>query len=132
MTFRFAPAPRRARGESIVPMINVVFLLLVFFLMTSQLVPSEPFPIAPPEAEAETADPGEVAPELFLSAGGEIGFAGARGAAAIAALAAATGPDGPPPRLRADAGAEAAEVARLLKRLAAAGVSDVALVVAPR
>ncbi len=32
--------PRRASGdENIVPMINVVFLLLIFFLMTAQIAP---------------------------------------------------------------------------------------------
>ncbi|TMV56360.1 biopolymer transporter ExbD, partial [Thioclava sp. BHET1] len=29
---RFAEPPRKPRTESIVPMINVVFLLLIFFL----------------------------------------------------------------------------------------------------
>lgn len=30
---------RRSRPESVVPMINIVFLLLIFFLMTAQIAP---------------------------------------------------------------------------------------------
>ena len=33
---------RRPRGESIIPMINVVFLLLIFFLLTAQIAPADP------------------------------------------------------------------------------------------
>lgn len=44
----FAPPKRRPRAESIVPMINVVFLLLIFFLMTAQIAPPDPFEVAPP------------------------------------------------------------------------------------
>ena len=47
----FAPRrPARPARENIVPMINVVFLLLVFFVMTAQIAPPDPFDIAPPEA----------------------------------------------------------------------------------
>ncbi|MGI3163411.1 ExbD/TolR family protein [Pseudooceanicola sp. 200-1SW] len=132
-TMRFTPPPRRPRGESIVPMINVVFLLLIFFLMTSRLAPPEPFEVAPPRA-AEGVEAGDV-PVLYLSPEGEIGFEEARGEAAIAAFAArVAGTDGAgaPPQLRADAATEAAVVARTLRALTEAGLSEVALVVAPR
>lgn len=130
MSLDFSPQRRRPRGESVVPMINVVFLLLVFFLMTSRLAPPEPFEVTPPRAEQ--GEDGETAPVLYVSASGEIGFEDARGPAAIAALAAELqGTSGSPqvPRLRADADVRAADVARLLKDLAAAGVADIALVV---
>jgi len=126
MSLDFAPPMRRARGESIVPMINVVFLLLVFFLMTSRLASPEPFEVAPPVAE--DSGKGETAPALFLSAEGEIGFRDLRGEAAVAAFA-ALAQDGMTPRLRADAGVEATAVARLMRELSAAGLKDVALVV---
>lgn len=128
----FAPPARRPRAESIVPMINVVFLLLIFFLMTSRLAPPEPFAVEPPTA-AEGAELPEM-PVLYLSAEGEAGFQEQRGAAAIAGFVAAAEASGQeaPPRLRADGDVEAAEVARVLKALTDAGLSDVALVVAPR
>ncbi|WP_318246195.1 biopolymer transporter ExbD [Pseudooceanicola nanhaiensis] len=133
MSLNFAPPPKKDRGESIVPMINVVFLLLIFFLMTSRLAPPEPIEVAPPVATS--GEEAENAPVLFYSAEGEIAFEDLRGEAAIAAMAAAAdaaGPDAPAPQLRADQGAEAAAVARLLKDLAAAGLSNVSLVIAPQ
>lgn len=129
----FTPPVRRPRAESIVPMINVVFLLLIFFLMTSRLAPPEPFAVAPPTAPEGTELP--EMPVLYLSAAGEVGHEDQRGEAAIAAFVAAAGArrgqgEDSPPRLRADAGVEAAELARLLKALTEAGLSEVALVVA--
>ncbi|NHX27772.1 biopolymer transporter ExbD, partial [Escherichia coli] len=45
---QFPQHPRRDRGENIVPMINVVFLLLIFFLMTAQIGPPAPIDVTPP------------------------------------------------------------------------------------
>ncbi len=130
MSLDFSPPRRRPRGESVVPMINVVFLLLVFFLMTSRLAPPEPFEVRLPQAEQ--GEDGETAPVLYVSASGEIGFEDARGPAAVAALAERLRGSDAVPRLRADAGTEAAVVARLLKDLTAAGIAQVALVVGHR
>ena len=129
LTMSFTPPPRRPKGESIVPMINVVFLLLIFFLMTSRLAPPEPFAVEPPKAEQ--GGEAEPAPVLYLSSEGEVGFEEARGEDAIAAFAARATAAGPEvvPQLRADAATEAAVVARVMKALSAAGLPKVALVV---
>lgn len=127
MSLDFSAPRRRPRGETIVPMINVVFLLLIFFLMTSRLAPPDPFEVAPPQAE--TADDGRVAPILYVSAKGEIGFEDLRGAAAIAALAARLQGSDEIARLRADARTRTSDIARLMKDLAAAGLPRVDLVV---
>ena len=58
--------PRRPRGESIIPMINVVFLLLIFFLLTAQIAPSTPFPLTPPDSASDI--PAEARDVLFISA----------------------------------------------------------------
>lgn len=126
----FSPEPRRPQAESIVPMINVVFLLLVFFLMTSRLAPPEPVEVEPPVSAQDSQ--AEEAPVLYLSAEGEVAIEDLRGPEAVAELARRAEGSDAPPLLRADAGAEAAKVARVLKDLAAAGLSDVALVVAPQ
>lgn len=125
----FAPPRRRPRGESIVPMINVVFLLLVFFLMTSQLAPPEPIEVTPPKAEGEEGTAVQVI--LFMGADGTIAFRDTTGEAALAAFAAEAGDAAEPALFRADAGAEAKAVARVLRDLAGRGLEDVALVVAP-
>ena len=45
----FAPASRpHTPRESVVPMINVVFLLLIFFLMTAQITAPTPVEVTPP------------------------------------------------------------------------------------
>ncbi|MBL4543543.1 MAG: biopolymer transporter ExbD, partial [Rhodobacteraceae bacterium] len=47
-----APRPTRPR-EPVVPMINVVFLLLIFFLMAAVIAPPEPFGVTLPRAAAD-------------------------------------------------------------------------------
>ncbi|MEY8838250.1 ExbD/TolR family protein, partial [Cribrihabitans sp. XS_ASV171] len=81
--------PKRPRGESIVPMINVVFLLLIFFLMTSQLAQPDPFDVTPPEAQSEAE--AEAEPVLFVDDTGRLSFAGSEGRQALEALSALSG-----------------------------------------
>jgi len=123
---RFARPARRRLPESVVPMINVVFLLLVFFLLTAQIAPAPPFEVSLPEAATTT--PPEAERVLHLGADGTPALGEARGADVWAALATGEG------RLtvRADADLPAADMARILSRLSAAGVADVTLTVRPR
>lgn len=125
---RFGPPamPRQPR-ENVVPMINVVFLLLIFFMLAAQLAPPEPFSVAPPEGEVAEALPEGAA--LFVSASGDLALGELRGEAVFAALH-ARDEAGPLP-VRADAGLSAEALAALLPRLAAAGVSSVALELTP-
>lgn len=118
--------PKRPRGESIVPMINVVFLLLIFFLMTSQLTPPEPFEVIPPKADMDTE--AEAGPVLFVGAEGRISFEGLGGEQALAALADRSG-ERSVVLMRADAGLEAKTLAAILRDLSKAGLSRVELVV---
>ena len=118
--------PRRPRGESIVPMINVVFLLLIFFLMTSRLAEPEPFEVTPPDAALD-GEP-EAEPVLFISADGRLHYGGNDGDGALAALAAVSA-DSPVVQLRADARLEASALAAILRQLAEAGLSHAELVV---
>ena len=75
----FSAPPRRPRTESIVPMINVVFLLLIFFLMTSNLATPEPFEVTPPSATSGTAP--EIEYTLYVDKSGQTSFEGNEGAA---------------------------------------------------
>ena len=113
--------PRRpARGENIVPMINVVFLLLIFFLMSAQIAPRDPFDIVLPDSESGRDTPAE--DTLFVSRQGALAFAGATGQAALRAIAARAQDE--PLTIRADAGVPAATIAALLPQLAEAGVTQ--------
>jgi biopolymer transport protein ExbD len=104
-------------------MINVVFLLLIFFLMTAQIVPPAPFDMTLPTAEGDE-DVGQMA--LYINANGDIAFETARGDAALAEAAAL--PEGKPLRLYADATLPAATLAQVLSRLAALGATQVEIV----
>lgn len=116
------PARKRAR-ESVVPMINVVFLLLIFFLMSAQIAPPAPVEITPPVTESEAGLP-ENARAVWLDREGELYFDGLSGAEAIARLAEMPGPL----ILRADAGLSAPAFARILRSLGEAGLTEVTMV----
>ena len=122
----FAPPrkPRMAQDRAIVPMINVVFLLLVFFLMTASLTPPPPREITAPVAHTPQRDPQPGT--LYISADGQLFFGDKTDQAALIALSAAR-PEGPLPVL-ADAAYPAAELARLLPELAALGIADIRLI----
>ncbi|WP_415184693.1 ExbD/TolR family protein [Phaeovulum sp.] len=123
------------------PMINVVFLLLIFFLISAKMAPPEPFAITPPEARAEAEALGDFT--LYLSAEGALGFHDliSTGAdddtplfeALIAArqeFCAFEDCDLTPARLllRADGQAPTARLAALLPQLGQAGFASVDLV----
>jgi biopolymer transport protein ExbD len=123
------PAPRsRARQESVVPMINVVFLLLIFFMISSELAPAPPFDVMPPEAGGTEATADRADDTLYVDAAGQFAWGGLRGEAALQALSAR---GDAPLEIRADAALPAREVTALLTRLAAAGVADIRLATRP-
>jgi len=134
----FSDPPRKAPAENLLPMINVVFLLLVFFLISAQLTPPEPFPVTPPEAETEAEAEGDFT--LHLDATGEVGYRDAIGQdLALAALTsardeycAASDCEAAPPALllRADGAVPAARLAALMPVLGKLGFARVDLVTA--
>lgn len=115
------PRSRRSSREPVVPMINVVFLLLIFFLMTAQIVPPAPFDLDLPRAGGDE-DSGQGA--IYISADGEIAFETARGDAALRQAADTDGPL----RLHADAALPAATLARVLAQLTRLGAARIELV----
>jgi len=122
---QFSPPRRRRAPEPIVPMINVVFLLLIFFLMSAQIAPPAPFDVTLPESAA--GDHTAPADTLYMDAEGRPAFNEARGDAVLDALAARATPD-QPLQIRADAGMDARALARLLPQLAARGIARVEIV----
>lgn len=131
----FRDPPQRKAAENLLPMINVIFLLLIFFLLAAQLTQPQPFPVIPPESRAEAEAAGDFT--LHIAADGRTGFHDATGDQALAALAAARAAHcatadctAEPPRLtlRADAALPAARLAALMPRLPALGFTQVELV----
>lgn len=124
MTRLLPPRPRRRLAEPVVPMINVVFLLLIFFLLAAQVGPRPPFAVTPPVGRAEAAEPAAI---LFVSADGDAAFGTLTGDAAISAAAGLE-----KLRISADEALDGATLAALLNRLAASGASSVDLTVRGR
>jgi biopolymer transport protein ExbD len=131
------PAPR-TKPEPLLPMIDVVFFLVVFFMIVSRFTNAEPFAVARPASTAQEVAAGDLA--LFLAPDGRLGFAGAaglsEGEAALAALTVArtaycaaldcTLP--PPLLLHADASAPGSALAQLLPKLSAMGFGELRLI----
>ncbi|SPF78368.1 ExbD/TolR family protein [Pseudoprimorskyibacter insulae] len=118
------PAPRRPMREQIVPMINVVFLLLIFFLLSAEIAPPDPVEVILPDAEAMDEARGNA---LYLAADGTLAFQDLRGEAAMTAAL-----QGGVVELRADRNAEARALAQTLAKLTALGATDIRLVTGAR
>ena len=121
-----ARAPRRHRADADVPTINLVFLLLVFFLLTATLAPPDPLGVEPPEGEGDGLARGT---ELVVAADGTPALGELRGEPAWAALAMR---EPGPLVLRADASLPGETLGALLPRLRDAGATRIDLVLAPR
>ncbi len=121
----FSTPKRRNLFEPIIPMINVVFILLIFFLMTAQIRPADPWPVSLPNADGN--DPTDTARRLSVSAEGEMAFGELTGDLVWAELARWSAAD--PGRLlvRADAAFPAADLAALLNRLSGLGIQTIDL-----
>ena len=67
---RIAVHPVRVKKESIIPMVNVIFLLLIFFLMTSSFIISDPFELDKPVADSSNKVSTEE--RLYISKTGKV------------------------------------------------------------
>lgn len=114
------------RGGNIVPMINVVFLLLIFFLMVAEFSRPAPVAVTLPQGAGGTRTPRGVV--LHVDAHGEPAFGDARGAGAVAMVAALAAP-GVSLTIRADARADGRALAALLPSLA--GFDSLRIAVVP-
>ena len=122
------PRPRRL-SEPALPMINVVFLLLIFFLMSAQIAPPPPFDVAPPRADGPVAVGGEAV--LYIAADGALAFGAARGEAAWPLLNDLAQAEDAALLIRADAGLDATRLAQVLGRLSGLGLADIRLATVP-
>ena len=121
------PPHRHSDDAGILPLVNIVFLLLIFFLFAGQLRSPEPFPVEVPEAELE-AEARAVVATIVVAADGSLALDGVPLAAAelIARLAAE---DVEHAAIRADREAGARDVVDLAARLRNAGIQTLDLVV---
>ena len=135
------PAPRRSAEAGLLPMINVVFLLLIFFLIAARLTPQEAFPVTLPDAAATGVEAGGrfallVGPEGEVAFGATVGRGAALAALRTAREAWCAGADctqdAPDLTIRADAMAPATALPPLLRELGDMGFAAPTLAVVPR
>ena len=127
---KFAPPSKRRPFESVIPMINVVFLLLIFFLLTARIAPQHVVDVALPTSDTDAKSTQDIT--LYMDQAGTIYFDTLIGAAAEDAYVATlcAGDICGSGTLRADKNTKAVDVARLLSRMAQRGISSVEVVTA--
>ena len=134
MTMRLRRPTARVESEGIVPLIDVAFFLLVFFLLIGRLEATAPFEMRLPDADRAAELPsGGVA--LALDASGGLSIAGTaveRDAGVDALRARAATEPSLWIRLEADRDTRLGDLLPLIAELEALGAKDVVLVVARR
>jgi biopolymer transport protein ExbD len=124
------PAPRtKDHDDKLVPMINVIFLLLMFFLIAGNLKPLFSEEQLTPLSLSEALLAGDRL-EISLARDGVLTWGDERLAAAQLGARLRALPDGVPPALslRADARVQASVLLPVLDALRAAGVQRIAIV----
>jgi biopolymer transport protein ExbD len=137
MRFPQSRTRRDNDDERILPLINVVFLLLIFFMLTGHLAASDPFAIEPAKSVSEGLDsPQDLL--ILVSADGRTALDGIEmDEEAVVATAAERlkkmSPAGTPAlRLKVDGGADATHIVRLMQRLRKAGFRKLNLLTVPK
>ncbi len=127
---RLESEPRETRGEPVLPLVNVVFIIVLFLMMHGPLA-SAPGDDALDLAEAADGRPAGAPPALALDARGRIHFEGEP--LALGELATRLTAE-PPPRIavHADRRAAARRLTAVATALEAAGVGEVVLTVRRR
>lgn len=131
--FHVAHRPRND-DESILPLINIVFLLLIFFMVAGQLSAIDPFEVEP----VQSAVDGQPGPDEFMVIIGTEGrLAVNQDEVELDDLAALVREhverhgDAARVRVKSDGRAEAVEVVGVLERLREAGVERIDLLTVP-
>ncbi len=122
---------RRDMPESTIPLINIVFLLLIFFMLAGRLSAPMPFQAEPPESKQQQRA-GEAATTVYVAADGRLAVGETDTALAdlAARVAERRGADGRV-RVHADGRADANRVIAVLDALRDAEIREVHLLTRP-
>ncbi|MBO6579040.1 MAG: biopolymer transporter ExbD [Thalassospira sp.] len=115
--------------EPMLPLINIVFLLLIFFMIAGSLQKLGPFEVDPPASQTAEGQPEDTI-VLWFGSNGEIGIDDLTGG--LDRLSSMLPADyiGRPVEIRADREVEGARVVTLLARLQELGIEKVQLMTA--
>jgi len=127
------PLPRHKRDmeDNVLPLINIVFLLLIFFMVAGVIRPKEPFPLEPPSTtHAESAERENIF--LAVAADGRLALAGKTlSTEEVVAWLQENHDEARPLWIKADGELAAADFTALLPDLRRAGVAEVRLLTTP-
>ena len=130
---RFDPPRPKNDDERILPLINVVFLLLIFFMLTGQLSVIDPIEVTPPTSVSEgTLDTRELV--IMIGANGNLAFDGERiDRASLEETVAKRliGDTNIQVWLKADSGTDSVQVIAIMEILREAGVERLKLLTLP-
>lgn len=119
----------RNDDDRVLPLINVVFLLLIFFMVAGQLSATDPFTVTPPHSDNEAA-PDRNTHLILIDRRGQLALDGLP--LSEAALIAAFGRSPMTSvRVKADGAVDAIRVIALMERLRGAGLTDLQLLTVP-
>ncbi len=123
------PRSRRTSEDNVLPLINIVFLLLIFFMIAGALSTRPPFDLQPPRAEAAPSTSAPATAGIGIAADGRIAFRGEE--IALEALAerarewADSRDDDKALTLRADGGADSERLLAVMTTLREAGIERI-------
>ena len=123
------PLPKRHRNpeDNVLPLINIVFLLLIFFMLAGALVQEPPFSVTPPETRhTESGEPDQK--YLAIAADGRLAYGGdIIEESELGARLAERAENGAPLQVRADNELEVDRLTRLLGALREADIAEIRL-----
>ncbi len=124
---RSEDAGRSMELANITPLINIIFLLLIFFMLTAQFITPQHQDITLPALEEmpENIAPAAYQIQLYLQADGTLKDDQGKH---ITALSSLTVPVGSHVALHADANLEAARLLTILQRLKAMNIQEVQMI----
>lgn len=130
---RFEPRRPKNDEERILPLINVVFLLLIFFMLAGRLAASDPFEITPPRSASE-GNPNQQDMLVLIDAEGRLALDGEVVSESDLKQTVADRLDNngrPSVRVKADGRADANGVVAIMETLREAGVTQLELLTVP-
>jgi biopolymer transport protein ExbD len=123
------PRSRRTSEDNVLPLINIVFLLLIFFMIAGALSTRPPFDLQPPRAEAAPSTPAPATAGIAIAGDGRIAFRGEEiplEALAERARDWSENRDADQPlTLRADGGADSERLLAVMAALKEAGIERI-------
>lgn len=128
---RFRKTVPKNREERVLPLINIVFLLLVFFMLAGRLAATDPLQIEAPHSSSEERMRGHDM-VVYMDADGRLAFDGSvlDGPALRSAIADRV--TSGEVHLKADGEAEATQVIAVMELLRDAGVERLELLTLPK